>query len=495
MSYKANVAVKSEVNSKIPSQAVNMTAAASGSSGIKVADNDNIDFGTGNFTLVFRGILSDWTPSSVIYPIHKQIAIPGYFMGISATTGKIRLGLNTTVFESSIGNSFVDNTIHEITNTVSVGAANTTVTHYIDGIQLGSAIVATNETTVSNTESLSIMGSGTTRYAGNCSFVATYNRALSAAEVLSLYNNGIDYADKWGNQTAIYTSDFSVGVDSWSPGQGTADGNIDSIGGLNDWIRYTCNSTAGVVHRITRTTMGMTVGKKYRLSLKYYIPSTNSTMLTASVLSGQGANFVSSSNALNVTNVATTYTIEWTCQEDGLSVYGKDAGAFQDPGGDDVFYIKDVVVTEIGATLALEPEGIQPAPGQWLDSSSNKLHALHPAAGSSLIRQIIDPCWMMFTTGTSSQYIAGGATRALFPSGNYWIDEIYAYSTGTPTFTMGDSSSDKSTLVASKTLTASTWTKLSLVKNSTTADDIYVDITSGGAAIQIRVKYHLLSPV
>ena len=34
----------------------------------------------------------------------------------------------------------------------------------------------------------------------------------------------------------------------------------------------------------------------------------------------------------------------------------------------------------------MEPEGIQPAPGQWLDSSSNKLHAWQPATGSSLTR-------------------------------------------------------------------------------------------------------------
>jgi len=43
-----------ETNPKAPSQAVDMTVAASGSSGIMVADNDNIDFGMDNFTLVWR---------------------------------------------------------------------------------------------------------------------------------------------------------------------------------------------------------------------------------------------------------------------------------------------------------------------------------------------------------------------------------------------------------------------------------------------------------
>jgi hypothetical protein len=47
------------VLARLPDQVVNMTAAASGSTGITVADNNNIDFGTGNFTLVWRGSLPD----------------------------------------------------------------------------------------------------------------------------------------------------------------------------------------------------------------------------------------------------------------------------------------------------------------------------------------------------------------------------------------------------------------------------------------------------
>jgi len=45
-----------QANPKAPSQGVNMTAAASGSSGITVGDDSNIDFGTGNFTLVAKGL-------------------------------------------------------------------------------------------------------------------------------------------------------------------------------------------------------------------------------------------------------------------------------------------------------------------------------------------------------------------------------------------------------------------------------------------------------
>jgi len=151
-----------------------------------------------------------------------------------------------------------------------------------------------------------------------------------------------------------------------------------------------------------------------------------------------------------------------------------------------------VIYVPLGATLALESPNIQPAPGQWLDSSTNRLHALMPATGATRTLADMKDAWMFFTTGTSSQFLHGGTTRAILPASNYWIDEIYVFSAGTPTFTVGDSAAAPATVVASTTLVASTWTKLNLLKNSTTADDIYCAITAGGAAIQFKIRYHLL---
>jgi hypothetical protein len=61
------------VLARLPNQAVNMTYAASGSSGITVADNTNINFGTGNFTLVWRGSLPDWTPSGFNHAFFRDM--------------------------------------------------------------------------------------------------------------------------------------------------------------------------------------------------------------------------------------------------------------------------------------------------------------------------------------------------------------------------------------------------------------------------------------
>src|SRR6056297_3128839 len=49
------------------SQAIHMTAADSGSNGIQVANNDDINFGTGDFTLVWKGSVPDWGENAYFF--------------------------------------------------------------------------------------------------------------------------------------------------------------------------------------------------------------------------------------------------------------------------------------------------------------------------------------------------------------------------------------------------------------------------------------------
>jgi len=113
---------------------------------------------------------------------------------------------------------------------------------------------------------------------------------------------------------------------------------------------------------------------------------------------------------------------------------------------DDLIYIKNVVITPIGATLALEPENIQPSPGQWLDASTNKLHALMPVSGASLVR----PKRTFEVRGTNSWSAASGAqsinsatddSRAILPE-NCYIEKIIGTVSGADVedITIGDGS-------------------------------------------------------
>jgi hypothetical protein len=68
--------------------------------------------------------------------------------------------------------------------------------------------------------------------------------------------------------------------------------------------------------------------------------------------------------------------------------------------------MKNFISYQTGVTLALESSGIQPSPGQWLDSSTNKLHALQPSSGSSLTQPKYD-----FTFKATIEWSASNTAR------------------------------------------------------------------------------------
>lgn len=365
---------------------VEMSYAATGSSGITVADNDNIDFGTGNFTLVWKGSLPDWTPSVPVYTISKyQDANNELSMYVDSSTGvagiKWLVTGGTTVDKwTSSPTGFTDGSLHEMAVVVARETASVagSVIFYFDGVHFGSTrtITAGTPASIVNTGTLQVTGRGAISYASTTYRALTFNRALSAAEVKSLYENGVAEADKYGSQTAVYTSDFSAGVDGWTVSGGAETGNIDSIGGQNDTLRFTCNTSTGG-HMLVKTGV-FTTGKRYRIQYDYYIPSTNSNLNQVRTYDPYVGTIGTDGTVLNTW---TTITTEATVGGGTLNIIGLASGvvSYKDAGGDDVFYIKNVVVTQIGATLALEPSGITAT--DWQDSSSNNLDGTYPAAG------------------------------------------------------------------------------------------------------------------
>ncbi len=238
--------LRSETNPKALAQGVALTAAASGSSGITVADNDNIDFGTGNFTLVWKGSLPDWTPAEDAYLITKNNSFgtdEGYQIKVN-TDGKIVLTFDDTGFGnailSSVANSLINNTVAEIVAVMIRGVSTSTIDFYINGILLGTQQSCANVGSVSSTGILYINGLGyqAIRTAGTCIHALTYNRALTAAEVLDLYRNGValKHFDPTGvspaSQTAQTSGTLVVGkeytIDDW-----ITNDDFTNVGGAN----------------------------------------------------------------------------------------------------------------------------------------------------------------------------------------------------------------------------------------------------------------------
>ena len=421
----AKVAV--DVNLRAMSQGVAMTAAGSGSSGIAVGDDDDLDMGTGNFAPYFCGIIPDVTPATNIILAQKHDGTNGWILTL-LTTGYLRTTINATTYDStatlaSVG--VVDGASVKILSGITreTDSVAGSVQHYVNGLALGTsvAITAGAPTTVTNAVSIYVLGTSAVRTAGVANTFALFNRCPTAAEVLDLYRNGIDYADKWGSQTGLITGDNSTFA--------------SDTGWWNREEPATITIADGVCH-FTSTNNGKALRKLSFLTSRkrYRITYTISGYSKGGIRVRMGGD-TSGYGTLRQANG--TYTEDIVCSVTNQSL---EIMAVLETTAD----IDDITLYEIGATLALESEGIQPAPGQWLDSSSNKLHAMQPASGSSLVRSKKDfeYRWTNTWTASSAAQYVGGLNQAVL-SADHFITDIITQATVTTdveNLTLGDGS-------------------------------------------------------
>ena len=144
-------------------------------------------------------------------------------------------------------------------------------------------------------------------------------------------------------ETASYESDFSAGVDGWTATRGTVAGNIDGIDGEDDNLRFTVNTDNN--NHYSRKASVFTVGKRYKVTFSYYIPSGQSNLNMIYMSSGCW-----SQNQYLTTNDAwAEVSASFSAGQTDFDIYAGSGGniVFQDAGGDDVFYIRGVTVQEI----------------------------------------------------------------------------------------------------------------------------------------------------
>ena len=363
--------------------------------------------------------------------------------------------------------SFVDGTVHEIVyvQTRNVGTTGT-AQWYIDGVAYESAkTTSANDTSINNSGNLYVCGTNSARFDSTVLHTYIFNRALTAAEVLDLYRNGINYADKWGSQTNFMTNGTcESNVTGWS---GITDGSgalaWDNTTGANGTSASAKRAVTGATYNyIYSPTFTIQYGKRYRASIWVKVDNTsnlyndgnyilrvcdNSTlhMQTLTILRGP----------VSITSLTTDWqqiVAEFTANETAtVLLYCR---SVKSTSSNWTFWADEAEIYEIGATLALEPEGIQPAPGQWLDSSSNKLHALQPASGSSLTRykKTGEVRWTNTWSGTHEAQYVGGVNQAVLPSDNIRVDSITMICTATGVNVILGDGSDGDRWVASVAL-------------------------------------------
>ena len=210
------------------------------------------------------------------------------------------------------------------------------------------------------------------------------NRALTAAEVeLVSRGQSLGFADEGASGSAAYTSDFSAGADGWADVQGVADGNIDSVGGENDTLRFTLDTAAGS-HYAAKNSI-MTVGKRYRVTGQFFIPSANGYVDGLKVAAGASQEISDHPSASLETWVS--FSGEVTAESTNLLVIARDGASesVTDPTGTDRIYLKDIVVTQLGEVLKFLPESA--ASAKWYNEGGAGSSADGTVTGATLINE------------------------------------------------------------------------------------------------------------
>lgn len=193
-----------------------------------------------------------------------------------------------------------------------------------------------------------------------------YTRALSAADCADLAQKGVNPADQWVSGAALYTSDFSAGVDGFAVTRITHAGNIDGIGtpSTDNTLQVTVDGTAAATHADYKGVVHVP-GKRYKLTASVLIPTTNS-IVTGVFFSHATGTIVS---LVGKSDTWQSVSSEYIATGTGLWAYMSQGGSVTfDGNSTDTIFLKDVVVTPIGCALAWDFVGPGPT---FADASSN----------------------------------------------------------------------------------------------------------------------------
>jgi len=365
---------------QIPSTyAVNMTAAASGSNGITVADDDDIDFGTGDFFLHWEGSLPDWTPADFLFLVRKNTdaTTDGYaFFVDGSPSGRLLLilrdgGVSSTEYNSTVAAPAVDGSIAKLTCVVvrEIPSAAGSVTFYVNGIQLGSPVAITAGTpfSISNALSMYVSGTSIARTASSTISCIVGNFAPAAAEVLDLCTNGIPESWKWGSQANKIVSSFAngAGANAYTSFSGASASGFSAVSnGSSDQRASTADE------------ISIVAGKRYIVSLSLVVNS--GVVGTIGVRSAITAGITQASvSTPSSGKIVLDFVASIT---DTVLLYTRNINQAGD------FVISNASFRQAGATMALLPNSI-PTSGAtaWDDSSGNTGGGTLPAAGATKV--------------------------------------------------------------------------------------------------------------
>lgn len=170
------------------------------------------------------------------------------------------------------------------------------------------------------------------------------------------YGNGKSrggYGTRFGSpprNRIVYCSDFSRGEDGWSAAGaigGALTGNTDSIGGLDDVLKFETGSSLGV-HTAVRVIFpaDFTNSGEYTVGFKYYIPSTNTNTDSIYVAFGASSTAYYSATQDTWLNGSLAFeqgsfgTLTFYSAQDGAAL----SGTLYTPTAGDLLYLRDIEI-------------------------------------------------------------------------------------------------------------------------------------------------------
>jgi hypothetical protein len=345
------------------------------SSVVTVADSDKLSFGDGTTDRPFS--LTGWVKSDEIgtdeIPIASKYvgSASGEYYLIITSGGYLRLLLrDASAGVNAFTTSNADLTAHNgkwVHVAASFSGDDNTFALYVNGAAVaktdnvdGSYVAMENLASPFN-----IGKRGTTDFLnGEIKQVTLHNRELTTDEIAELARgNDLGFADEFGGALGgVYTQD-STPSGEWTASQGTDADEAGPIGGVSNVLKYTSN-TNNAAHYLQL--LQFSTGKRHRVEFDYYIPSGQSNIDGIDVdVSGQTSIFTAAAPTLDAWN-----SVSFECVPTGAAmlILATDGGvrSFADAGGDDVFYVANCKITEIGTLASFSAERY--------DTSTNKLY-------------------------------------------------------------------------------------------------------------------------
>jgi hypothetical protein len=427
---------------------VAMTAATA-VTGIRVADSDNIEPGTSSFTFSWKGQIADTTINNFLFNKYQTSSARWRFvLGSSKTLSFIyTTGGVDVVSVTSTASAIVENNqenVYSISVTRETATTAGSAIFFVNGVPLGApvSIAAAATADINNTASLFLGATldATGRVACNFGEAIIYNRALSAAEVLSLYNNGPALADIGASQTAVYTSDFTVGIDGWTTGGSRTLTANQTINGTTGWLQLNRSSGGVTTWNMVRdlTFTAAQVAKNATIQVTLWRPAATTEFSYVAFDGQTGAVELPADTEVTVTIplvvASTTLTLRATNSVGAADTTVANAQSI---------YIKSAVIMQKGITGWWDARDAQSDTGQILDSSGNKNHAMLPASGATVIGKPLSEARQVRGTNTwaassSTQYVVGVNQNHLPTTAAWSTMDIIA--SGAVTVNIGDGS-------------------------------------------------------